>query len=249
MHGRVGQWQDHANFLWSMVALTAAERRVAGCFKQSHLMMDVLHLICICHHNISKRNSNVRLEIVAWKFCLLNMCQPGSDVFFWLSSRQIITHWRNDNYMQNPFQSDLPRLQLSCASLDIGGAKCASHAKTIKNQVCMISLWTSLRMDALARFTLPQLLRYIGPCSRIVLDISNWWSESLSREGAHQLLATFLLECILSKVLPLSSDIATSIEQLFTGEYPVLSRSRWDHAMLGFWNGPVASNMPKWVWI
>lgn len=82
MHGGVGQWQDHANFLWSMVALTAAERRVAGCFKQSHLMMDVLHLICICHHNISKRDSNIRLELVAWKFCLLNMCQPGSDVFF-----------------------------------------------------------------------------------------------------------------------------------------------------------------------
>ena len=46
-------------------------------------------------------------------------------------------------------------------------------------------------------------------------------------------------------VLPLSSDNATSIGQLFTGEYPVLSRSRWDHAMLGFWNGlwhPISRN-------
>ena len=30
MHCRAAQWQDHANFLWSMVALTAAERRVAA---------------------------------------------------------------------------------------------------------------------------------------------------------------------------------------------------------------------------
>ncbi len=82
MHCRAAQWQDHANFLWSMVALTAAERRVAAdCFKQSHLMMDVLHLfgfVITTFQNLMVTfywnlglGSFVAEHVPAWFWCVL----------------------------------------------------------------------------------------------------------------------------------------------------------------------------------
>ena len=69
MHGRIGQWQDHANFLWSMVALTAAERRVAGCFKQSHLDDGYASFDLHLSPQHFKTWQQHLLELVAWKFC------------------------------------------------------------------------------------------------------------------------------------------------------------------------------------